>query len=322
VNRSRLIGILLGIVAGASWGTGPLFFKGYVLPAGVGWISMLFWRFAVAALVSWVWPLMQPRARAALLELDRRSIARLMAIGATFLANASVYYAAIERIDISLVALIMSSYPALVAVASIRLGYRLQGRLAWTSLFMVIGGTILTIGGVRPDVDQVGILLALSAPVLYSIYIMLTAWMAGERPGATADMRTSGRGAEVPPPVAGALMMTGTLIAAAILGVGTGEPILPGSVPAGAWPGLLGIAVFAGAIAIQAFYASAARIGAAQASLMATIEPVVVIVLGITFLGESFTAVRILGAAIVLAGVIVAQMATPPESRRVVLEEP
>jgi drug/metabolite transporter (DMT)-like permease len=322
VNRSRLIGISLGILAGASWGTGPLFFKGYVLPAGVGWISMLFWRFAVATLVSWVWLLAQPKARAALLELDRRAIARLMAIGATFLANASVYYAAIERIDISLVALIMSAYPALVAVASMRLGYRLQGRLAWTSLFMVIGGTVLTIGGVRPDVDQVGILLALSAPVLYSIYIMLTAWMAGERPGSTADMRTSGRGAEVPPAVAGALMMTGTFIAATILGAATGEPILPGSVPAGAWPGLLGIAVFAGAIAIQAFYASAARIGAAQASLMATVEPVVVILLGITFLGETLSPVRMIGAGVVLAGVIVAQLATPPESRPVVLEEP
>jgi drug/metabolite transporter (DMT)-like permease len=322
VNRNRFLGISLGIIAGASWGTGPYFFKAFVLPAGVGWVSMLFWRFAFATLVSWVWLLMQPKARAALRELDRRSMARLMAIGAAFLANASVYYAAIELIDISLVALIMSSYPALVAVASIRLGYRLQGRLAWTSLAMVIGGTVLTIGGVRPDTNNIGILLALSAPVLYSIYIMLTAWMAGERPGKTADMRTSGRGAEVPPAVAGALMMTGTCIAAFILGVGTGEPIWPGQIPVGAWPGLLGIALFAAAIAIQAFYASAARIGAAQASLMATVEPVVVILLGIFLLGETLTPVRLVGAGIVLAGVLVAQMATPEESRPVVLEEP
>jgi drug/metabolite transporter (DMT)-like permease len=322
MNRSRLIGITLGILAGASWGTGPLFFKGYVLPAGVGWISMLFWRFAFATLVSWAWLLMQPKARAALLELDRRAIARLLATGAAFIVNASVYYAAMERIDISLVALIMSAYPALVAVASMKLGYRLQGRLAWTSLLMVIGGTVLTIGGVRPDTDQLGILLALAAPVFYSAYIMLTAWMAGERPGSTADMRTKGRGAEVPPAVAGAVMMTGTFLAATILSVGTGASILPGQIPAGAWPGLLGIALFTAAIAIQAFYASAARIGAAQASLMATIEPVVVILLGIALLGETLTPVRIVGAGVVLAGVIVAQLATPPESRQVVMEEP
>ena len=92
--------------------------------------------------------------------------------------------------------------------------------------------------------------------------------------------------------------------------------------PAAAWPGLVGIGVFAAAIAIQAFYASAARIGAAQASLMATVEPVVVIVLGITFLNETFSPIRALGAAIVLAGVLLAQFATPSESRPIVLEEP
>jgi drug/metabolite transporter (DMT)-like permease len=322
VNRSRLTGISLGILAGASWGTGPYFFKAFVMPAGVGWISMLFWRFAFALIVSWAWLLIQPKARAALRELSPRTFARLLITGAAFIVNASVYYAAVERIDISLVALLMSIYPAMVAVASMQLGYRLQGRLAWASLLMVISGTVLTIGGVRPDTDQTGILLALSAPVFYSAYIMLTAWMAGERPGSTADMRTRGRGAEVPPAVAGAMMMTGTFIAASILGTVTREPLWPGSVPAAAWPGLLGIALFTAAIAIQAFYASAARIGAAQASLMATVEPVVVILLGITFLGEILSPIRIAGAGIVLAGVVVAQMATPSESRPVVLEEP
>jgi drug/metabolite transporter (DMT)-like permease len=80
--------------------------------------------------------------------------------------------------------------------------------------------------------------------------------------------------------------------------------------------------LFAAAIAIQAFYASAARIGAAQASHMATVEPVVVIALGIAFLGEGFSPLRALGAGVVLAGVVLAQLATPSESRTIALEEP
>jgi drug/metabolite transporter (DMT)-like permease len=98
--------------------------------------------------------------------------------------------------------------------------------------------------------------------------------------------------------------------------------MLPTQIPSAAWPGLIGIGVFAAAIAIQAFYASAARIGAAQASLMATVEPIVVIFLGITFLGEAFASIRAVGAAIVLAGVLLAQFATPSEARGIVLEEP
>jgi drug/metabolite transporter (DMT)-like permease len=92
-------------------------------------------------------------------------------------------------------------------------------------------------------------------------------------------------------------------------------------VPAEAWPGLIGIGVFAAAIAIQAFYASAARIGAAQASLMATVEPLVVIALGVSFLGERLDTLQIAGAGLVLLGVVLSQTATPPESRQVLLEE-
>jgi drug/metabolite transporter (DMT)-like permease len=102
----------------------------------------------------------------------------------------------------------------------------------------------------------------------------------------------------------------------------TRTPALPSDVPTAAWPGLAGIGIFAAAIAIQAFYASAARIGAAQASLMATVEPIVVILLGVTFLNEAFSPIRGIGAAIVMAGVLLAQFATPAEARPIILEEP
>jgi drug/metabolite transporter (DMT)-like permease len=322
MDRRRLVGIGLGALAGAAYGTGPLFFKKYVYPSGVDWIAMLVWRFAFATLVSWLWLLAQPRARAALRELNRRTVARLLFTGAFFIVNASVYYAAIERIDISLVALLMSAYPAIVAVVSLRLGYRFEGKLAWGSLAIVVLGTVLTIGGVNPNTNQGGIVLALLSPVAYAVYIMLTAWMAGERPGQTADMRSRGNGAEVPPAVAGAVMMTGTWIATLCVGLVAREPLLPTQIPSAAWPGLVGIGVFAAAIAIQAFYASAARIGAAQASLMATVEPIVVIFLGIAFLNEIFAPIQAVGAAVVLAGVLLAQFATPSESRPIVLEEP
>ena len=322
MDRRRITGIGLGALAGAAYGTGPLFFKAYVYPAGVDWIAMLVWRFAFAAIVSWLWLLAQPQARTALMTLDRRTVGRLLFTGAFFLVNASVYYAAIERIDTSLVALLMSIYPALVAVVSLRLGYRFEGRLAWGALAIVILGTVLTVGGVNPNTNQGGIILALLSPIAYSGYIILAAWMAGERPGQTADMRSRGKGAEVSPPVAGAVMMTGTFLATLVVGILAREPLLPTQIPLAAWPGLAGIGVFAAAVAIQAFYASAARIGAAQASLMATVEPIVVIFLGITFLDEAFAPIRVVGAAVVLTGVLLAQFATPSESRPVVLEEP
>ncbi len=327
MDRRRVVGILLGALAGAAYGTGPLFAKG-VYGAGFDWIALLAWRVLFAVIASWVWVLPQSKARAALRALDRRTVVRLLLTGAFFIVNASVYYAAIQRIPISLVALLMYSYPTLVAILSLRLGYPLRGRAAWMSLAIVSAGAILTIGGIEGRPDGLGIGLALTSPILYALYIVATAWMAGERPGATADMRTEGRGAEVPPAAAGAVMMIGTWTA--ILGIAAtvtiantvgGHPPGAFTVPQAAWPGLIGIGVVAAAVAIQAFYASAARIGAAQASLMATVEPLVTIALGVVFLSETLSLEQVLGGAFVLTGVLLSQWATPPQAQPIVLEE-
>jgi drug/metabolite transporter (DMT)-like permease len=320
MDRRRLVGIALGALSGVAYGTGPMFAK-RVYGAGMDWIGLLAWRFFFAMLVSWAWLLIQPRAWRELRGLDRRTSARLLFTGATFILTASVYYAAIERIPTSLEALLMYAYPAVVAVLSMRLGYPFRGRLAWGSLAVVLVGAVLTIGGIEAGVDQLGIAVGAFSPLAYAIYIILAAWMAGERPGQTADMRSEGRGAQVSPPVAGAVMMTGTWGTMLALAAIAGAPLLPGQVPADAWPGLFGIGLFAAAIAIQAFYASVARIGAAMASLMATVEPLVVIALGIALLGETLTPTQIVGALLVLAGVVLAQFATPSQSRQAVLEE-
>ena len=320
MDRRRVVGIALGAISGVAYGTGPLFAKS-VYGAGLDWMALLAWRFFFAMVVSWLWLAAQPRARAELRHLDRRTTGRLLFTGATFVLTASVYYFAVERIPTSLEALLMYAYPAVVAVLSMRLGYPFRGKLAWGSLAVVLVGAILTIGGIEAGVDRLGIAIGALSPLAYAMYIILAAWMAGERPGQTADMRSKGHGAEVSPPVAGAVMMTGTWLTMFVIAAAAREPLVPTEVPMQAWPGLFGIGLFAAAIAIQAFYASVARIGAAQASLMATVEPLVVIALGVTFLGEMLTGLQILGALIVLIGVLLAQTSTPPESRPTLLEE-
>lgn len=320
MDRRRVVGIALGAVSGVAYGTGPLFAKS-VYGAGLDWIALLAWRFFFAMIVSWLWLAAQPKARAELRLLDRRTTGRLLFTGATFILTASVYYAAIERIPTSLEALLMYAYPAVVAVLSMRLGYPFRGKLAWGSLAVVLVGAVLTIGGIEAGVDRLGIAIGAFSPLAYAIYIILAAWMAGERPGQTADMRSKGKGAEVSPPVAGAVMMTGTWLTIFVIAAAAREPLVPTEVPMDAWPGLFGIGLFAAAIAIQAFYASVARIGAAQASLIATVEPLVVIALGVTFLDETLTGLQVLGALLVLIGVLLAQTATPAESRKAALEE-
>jgi len=91
------------------------------------------------------------------------------------------------------------------------------------------------------------------------------------------------------------------------------------AVPAAAWPGLLGIAIVSTAIAVLTFYAGTRRIGAAQASLVSTIEPVWTIALAGILLGQTLTPIQLAGGVLVIVGVVIAQTA-PPGERPQVLE--
>jgi drug/metabolite transporter (DMT)-like permease len=66
-------------------------------------------------------------------------------------------------------------------------------------------------------------------------------------------------------------------------------------------------------IAISLFLAGLPRIGAPQAALVSTIEPVVTLGLAATLLGDRLTPGQLLGAAAVVLAVVIVQL--PPEAR-------
>jgi drug/metabolite transporter (DMT)-like permease len=306
MDRRRAIGIALAAASACGYGSGPLFAKG-VYGAGVDWLTLLAWRFLIGALISWAWLLAWPASRAALRRLSRRRAIVLLGLGAFFVCNASTYYAALETVPASLAALILYSYPALVAVVSIRFGRTLQGPRPWVALGIVTLGVALTIGGIRAGGNPAGVALVVASTLIYVVYIILSARVAGERPGVTAEQRSGGAGADTPPAVAAAVMMTGTCAVVVALALVAGEPVLPWQVPADAWPGILGIAVFSTALAVQAFYAGTARIGASETALVSTVEPVYTITLATLLFGESLAPLQLAGGALVVGGVIIAQ---------------
>src|SRR5574337_159685 len=69
-------------------------------------------------------------------------------------------------------------------------------------------------------------------------------------------------------------MLTASGLVYLLLAPLAGRSLSPADVPIAAWPGLLGVGLISGALAMQAFYAGTKRIGAAQAALVSTVEPV------------------------------------------------
>jgi drug/metabolite transporter (DMT)-like permease len=58
---------------------------------------------------------------------------------------------------------------------------------------------------------------------------------------------------------------------------------------------------------MQSFYADARRIGAAQASLVSTVEPIYTISLAALLLHEGLTLIQLVGGVMVIIGVLIAQ---------------
>lgn len=107
-------------------------------------------------------------------------------------------------------------------------------------------------------------------------------------------------------------MMSATGIVFALGGAAVGRPLDPATIPSAAWPGLIAIGFVASFLAIQTFYAGARRLGAAQAALVSTVEPVYIVVLAALLLDQRLSPVQLVGAGLILVGVVIAQTTPRP----------
>ena len=304
MDRRRLTGIALILASAAGFGSGSLFAQP-VYGAGVDWLVLSAWRFLFGAGLTWAWLLLSADRRRGLRRLGRRTVIVTVALGVLYVGNSGSYYAGLETVSPSLAALIVFVYPALVAVLSLRFGRRLEGRRAWFALGVALVGVVLSLGGIDPSdaPPLTGLLLVIASPVIYSVWIVLAARLSGEREDAVGDEAQDGASVAA----AMALMMTATASVYWLAALSGGRPVLPGDVPSEAWFGLAGVGVMSTFVAIQTFYAGAQRIGAAQAALISTVEPVWTIVLAAVLFSVALTPVQLVGGVLILGGVLIAQ---------------
>ena len=309
MDRSRAFGIALVLVSACAFGSGGLFAHP-VYEAGVGWQVLSAWRFAFGALLAWCWLIGSAERRRGLRLVDRRTAIVAVALGVLYVGNSGTYYAGLETVPVGLAALIVYVYPAVVAVMALRFGRRLDGRRPWFALGLALVGVVLALGGVPAGTmpPLAGVALVVASPLIYSVWIVLSARLSGERRDSVGEEGAAGTDAAA----ATALMMTATAAVYWLSGLAFGLPVTPDRIPVAAWPGLVGVGVVATFIAIQTFYAGVRRIGAAQSALVSTIEPAWTIALAALLFGQTLAPIQLLGGALIIIGVIIAQ--APPEA--------
>jgi drug/metabolite transporter (DMT)-like permease len=287
-------GTLLCLGSGAAFGAMAVFGKlAYGDGATVG--TLLAVRFALAAALFWALVL-AGGAAAEIRALRRRDVGVGLALGgAGYALQAGCYFAALERIDASLLSLLLYTFPAIVAAAAVALGReRLDGRRL-ASLVLASGGLALVVAGAGAGaLDPLGAALGLGAAVVYSTYILVSDGIVGR-------MR---------PQVLSALVCTG---AAASLTVGSAllGQLRPGDLTAAGWGWLACLAVVSTVAAISLFFAGLERVGPTTASILATVEPLVTVLLAFLVFGETLGPVQVAGGALVLGAVLVLHARRP-----------
>jgi len=308
VDRRRGLGIAL-IVASATGFASAAVLAAPVYATGVDWLELVLWRFLIGSLLAWTWVLVSARRRAAVRRLSRRQVAAAIALGTLYTGNAGTYYAGLEAVPAALAGILVYTYPVIVALLSIRFASRLHGRRPWIALVLALLGVALAVGAIdvatAPPV--LGLALVMISPVIYSVWIILAARLSGER----SDRLGHEAGGTVASDAAvtTAVMISATAVCYFVASFVGGRELGPGAIPPAAWPGLIAIAFLSSFLAIQTFYAGSRRIGAAQAALVSTVEPVITVVLAWLVLAQGLEPLQFVGGALILVGVVVSQTA-------------
>ena len=274
----QLTGLLLIAISAASFGTLAIFGR-FLYADGLDTFTILFLRFGFAALLMMVILLARkekfPRGKILL---------QLIGMGALgYVGQSFSYLTAIKYASAGLVALLLYLYPMFVFVLSVIV---LREKVTWLkilALILALTGTALTVDPAGGQLN--GILLAISAALIYSVYIIVGT---GVMKHVTA--------------VQSSLVIFAS--ASAVYGIlmAVNGAHLP-STDSG-WINMVGIVLVATVIPVATFLAGLERIGPTRAAMLSTLEPVVTVLLAAWIFNEKLGSIVMLGGGLILIAVI------------------
>lgn len=284
-------GLLLCMLAAVGFGSMAVLAK-LAYAAGASVLTLMSVRFAIGAALLWLFAANRGVARIS--AADRRTALLALGLGLfLYSAESGLYASALTRIDASLGELLMFSYPAIVVLAAIALRRERASARRIGAVAIASAGVLLVLAGGSGAgaIDPLGVLLALAAAALYATYVLSTDSLKGR----------------LHPLTFSALVCSGAAIAFATAGTASGTVAL-GALQWQAWLWIALIAVFSTAVGMTAFIAGVERLGPSRASIMSALDPLVAVALGGMVFGEALGALQLLGAAGVIAAVLVIQL--------------
>ena len=216
-----------------------------------------------------------------------------LGLGAVFALNVYAFYRAVELLKVPLAILTFYVYPLMTGAFSAMAGLDRfhPRRIAFAVLSLA--GLGLATGASPESVDPVGIVLALASGAVIAFILVVTTRYFNH---IDAQRRTF-------------WMMASTSAVLLIATLASNAAVLP--VSARGWWAIAVVCTLY-AIGLVCLFTSASRIGPLRTALMMNLEPVIAIALSMVVLGQGLSLLQLAGGALVIAGVIGAQLARAP----------
>jgi drug/metabolite transporter (DMT)-like permease len=245
--------------------------------------DVLFWRFMIAVPISW----------------SVVAFRRSRGVGASVVA-----FESLERLSGAVYIVLCYTYPAMVAIGAWFVGKPTSKQL-WGAVALTLVGIALTFPEISSGTDGraiTGMFLTLANSFIYACYILYSEKLVGT--SASSTTRQSSRYTH-DGFITAAWGVTGSLVVATIVVATVGGVDIP-SGHKYVWS-MLGLGVIGTVVSSTAFLLGVKYLGPAPAALVASIEPAITLVWVVLFLGESLAPIQLLGAALVISGVVWSQ---------------
>ena len=279
---STAAGLLLVLYSALGFGLIPIFAL-LAYRGGIDVITLLAIRVALSGLLLLVFLLARGRPVAAQAA---GALPGLLGLGLCYTLQSGFYFYAVRYITASLASILLYSYPALVCLLALLVEKERLAPRTLLALAVSLAGVVLVLGSSLGAAHPAGMLLALGAAAVYSIYITL----------ANRVLRS------VEPAVA--ITMISLITSVLYIGLGLALRRLSFAFAPSTW---LPIALLIGVstlLAIFAFFRGIEILGSSRASIVSMTEPLFTIGFSIALFGDLLGWQQIVGGVLVLGGTV------------------
>jgi drug/metabolite transporter (DMT)-like permease len=256
----------------------------HLYAGGIDAPSMLLWRYAIALPVLLI--------ATAAMRLDpiaawRAGAGRIVLVGMTLGAGQTIcFWESIKTLDTSIAVLLFYTYPALTLLLDRVLFGRLIRPAAMLCVAIILfGAALITLPGLKGGtIDPRGLVWAIPAPLIYVFYLAANSVLLRRHK-----------------PLVGAVSLylgMALTFGAVCIVQGLDVPREPDT-----WLVLIFVALGPGALVITLFSYSVPRLGPSSYAIIANVELVTVVIVGVTLLGELVTPERAIGGVLIVAGI-------------------